>query len=149
MKRRSFLKLTGGACASAIVGCSSELSRRSSAGLGRGVGVSLAGGGGVGGESLSIDGEMLRSRNQNRSTVICQNGIVCTSQPLASMAGLDTLKAGGNAIDAAVCANAMLSVVEPMSCGPGGDLFAIVWIEKDKKLYGLNASGNTPYDWSL
>lgn len=149
MKRRSFLKLTGGACASAIVGCSSELSRRSSAGLGRGVGVSLAGGGGVGGESLSIDGEMLRSRNQNRSTVICQNGIVCTSQPLASMAGLDTLKAGGNAIDAAVCANAMLSVVEPMSCGPGGDLFAIVWIEKDKKLYGLNASGRAPYDWSL
>jgi gamma-glutamyltranspeptidase/glutathione hydrolase len=43
----------------------------------------------------------------------------------------------------------MLSVVEPMSCGPGGDLFAIAWIEKDKKLYGLNASGRSPYDWSL
>jgi gamma-glutamyltranspeptidase/glutathione hydrolase len=65
------------------------------------------------------------------------------------MAGLDILKAGGNAIDAAVCANAMLSVVEPMSCGPGGDLFAIVWREKDRKLYGLNASGRSPYDWSL
>jgi len=65
------------------------------------------------------------------------------------MAGIDILKAGGNAIDAAVCANAMLSVVEPMSCGPGGDLFAIVWIEKDKKLFGLNASGRSPYDWSL
>jgi gamma-glutamyltranspeptidase/glutathione hydrolase len=92
---------------------------------------------------------MLQSRNQNRSTVVCQNGIVCTSQPLASIAGVDILKAGGNAIDAAVCANAMLSVVEPMSCGPGGDLFAIVWIEKDKKLYGLNASGRAPYDWSI
>jgi gamma-glutamyltranspeptidase/glutathione hydrolase len=65
------------------------------------------------------------------------------------MAGLDILKAGGNAIDAAVCANAMLSVTEPMSCGPGGDLFAIVWLEKDKKLYGLNASGRAPYDWCL
>ena len=149
MKRRSFLRLTGGACASAILGCSSDLGRRSSAGLGRGVGVSLAGGGDSGDDSVSIDREMLRSRNQNRSTVVCQNGIVCTSQPLASMAGLDILKAGGNAIDAAVCANAMLSVVEPMSCGPGGDLFAIVWIEKDKRLYGLNASGRAPYDWSL
>jgi len=65
------------------------------------------------------------------------------------MAGVDILKGGGNAVDAAVCANAMLSVVEPMSCGPGGDLFAIVWIEKEKKLYGLNASGRAPYNWSL
>lgn len=149
MKRRSFLKLTGGACASAILGCSSKLKRRSSAGLGPGLGVSLARGADAEATGVSIDREMLRSRNQNRSTVVCQNGIVCTSQPLASMAGLDILKAGGNAIDAAVCANAMLSVVEPMSCGPGGDLFAIVWIEKDKKLYGLNASGKAPYNWSL
>ncbi len=80
---------------------------------------------------------------------MCRNGIVCTSQPLASMGGVDILKAGGNAIDAAICANAILCVVEPMSCGPGGDLFAIVWIEKDKKLYGLNASGRSPYDWTL
>ena len=68
---------------------------------------------------------------------------------LASMAGIDVLKAGGNAIDAAIAANAMLSLVEPMSCGPGGDLFAIVWSEKDQKLFGLNASGRSPYDWTL
>ncbi len=65
------------------------------------------------------------------------------------MAGIDVLKAGGNAIDAAIAANAMLSLVEPMSCGPGGDLFAILWSEKDQKLFGLNASGRAPYDWSL
>lgn len=98
---------------------------------------------------MHINQELLQDRNQNRSTVVCQNGIVCTSQPLASMAGIDILKAGGNAIDAAICANAVLSVVEPMSCGPGGDLFAIVWNEKDKKLHGLNASGRSPYDWTL
>ncbi|MHC4744834.1 MAG: gamma-glutamyltransferase family protein, partial [Planctomycetota bacterium] len=146
MKRRSFLKLTGGACASFVLGCSGEFGRRTS--VGQGMGVSLPGGDATGG-GVSIDREMLRSRNQNRSTVVSQNGVVCTSQHLASMAGLDILKAGGNAVDAAVCANAMLSVVEPMSCGPGGDLFAVVWIEKDKKLYGLNASGRAPYDWSL
>lgn len=98
---------------------------------------------------MFIDEKMLQNRNQNRSTVVCRNGIVCTSQPLAGTAGIDILKAGGNAIDAAICANAVLSVVEPMSCGPGGDLFAIVWIEKDKKLYGLNASGRSAYDWTL
>jgi gamma-glutamyltranspeptidase/glutathione hydrolase len=65
------------------------------------------------------------------------------------MAGVDILKAGGNAIDAAICANAMLSLVEPMMCGPGGDLFAIVWDATERKLHGLNASGRSPYDWSL
>ena len=88
-------------------------------------------------------------RNRDRSNVIAGLGMVCASQPLASIAGIDVLKAGGNAVDAAVAANAVLSVVEPMSCGPGGDLFAIVWIEKDRKLYGLNASGRAPYEWSL
>jgi gamma-glutamyltranspeptidase/glutathione hydrolase len=92
---------------------------------------------------------LLSTRNQNRSTVIAQNGMVCASQPLAAMAGVDVLKAGGNAVDAAVCANAMLSLVEPMMCGPGGDLFAIVWSEQHQKLFGLNASGRSPYDWSL
>ena len=71
------------------------------------------------------------------------------SQPLASMAGVDTLKAGGNAIDAAIATNAMLSLTEPMMCGPGGDLFAIIWNEKDQKLSALNASGRSPYDWTL
>lgn len=90
-----------------------------------------------------------RGRNQNRSTVIGRHGMVCASQHLATMAGMDVLKGGGNAIDAAVCVNAMLGLVEPMNCGLGGDLFAIVWIEKDRKLYGLNASGRSPYEWNL
>lgn len=98
---------------------------------------------------MQINKQMLENRNQNRSTVVSQNGMVCTSQPLASMAGIDVLKAGGTAIDAAICANAVLCVVEPMSCGPGGDLFAIVWNENGKKLYGLNASGRSPYNWSI
>jgi len=96
-----------------------------------------------------LDRNGLSNRNQNRSAVACQNGVVCASQPLASMAGLEILKAGGNAVDAAICANAMLSLVEPMMCGPGGDLFAIVWNAKEKKLIGLNASGRAPYDWSI
>ena len=96
-----------------------------------------------------LDRGLLRSRNGDRSTVVCQNGIVCASQPLAAVAGIDILKAGGNAIDAAICTNAMLGLTEPASNGIGGDLFAIVWIEKDRKLYGLNASGRAPYDWNL
>lgn len=98
---------------------------------------------------MLIDETKLANRNRNRSSVACQNGIVCSSQPLASMAGVDILKSGGNAIDAAICANAMLCVTEPMMCGLGGDLFAIVWIEKQKKLYALNASGRSPYDWNM
>ena len=98
---------------------------------------------------MFLDNDKLSNRNQNRSTVIGRNGMVATSQPLASAAGIDILKAGGNAIDAAIAANAVLCVVEPMSCGPGGDLFAIVWIERDRKLFGLNASGRAPYDWSI
>ncbi|MCP4641333.1 MAG: gamma-glutamyltransferase [bacterium] len=98
---------------------------------------------------MRIDSERVHERNQNRSTVASRHGMVCASQPLATLAGVDVLRSGGNAIDAAVCANAMLSLVEPMNCGPGGDLFAIVWIEKDQRLYGLNASGRSPYDWSL
>jgi len=65
------------------------------------------------------------------------------------MAGIDVLKAGGNCVDAAICTNAVLGVTEPASNGIGGDLFAILWHQKDKKLYGLNASGRSPYGWSL
>ncbi len=101
------------------------------------------------GSGVPLDYELLSNRNQNRSSVACRNGIVCSSQPLASIAGLDILKAGGNAVDAAICANAMLALVEPMSCGPGGDLFAIVWDAKEQKLFGLNASGRAPYDWNI
>lgn len=84
-----------------------------------------------------------------RSEVIAQHGMACTSQPLATQAALDILKAGGNAIDAAIAANAVLGLVEPTGNGMGGDLFAIVWDAKTKKLYGLNASGRSPYDLTL
>ena len=81
---------------------------------------------------------------QSRSMVLARNGIVATSHPAAAQAGLDVLRNGGNAVDAAIAANAMLGVVEPMSCGIGGDLFAIVWDAKTQRLYGLNASGRSP-----
>ena len=83
--------------------------------------------------------------HQSRSAVIASHGIVATSQPLAAQVGLDILKAGGNAIDAAIATDAMMGLVEPMSCGIGGDLFCIYWDAKTQKLYGLNASGRSPY----
>jgi gamma-glutamyltranspeptidase/glutathione hydrolase len=82
---------------------------------------------------------------QSRSAVVASHGIVATSQPLAAQVGLDILKAGGNAADAAIATNAMMGLVEPMSCGLGGDLFCIYWDAKTQKLYGLNASGRSPY----
>jgi gamma-glutamyltranspeptidase/glutathione hydrolase len=84
-----------------------------------------------------------------RSEVLAQHGMVCTSQPLASQAGIDVLKAGGSAVDAAIAANATLGLMEPVSCGIGGDLFAIVYSAKDNKLYGLNASGRSPLGLSF
>ena len=83
--------------------------------------------------------------HQSRSTVIATGGMVATSHPLAASVGLDILKSGGNAVDAAIATNAMLGLVEPMSCGIGGDLFVIYWDAKSKKLYGLNASGRSPH----
>src|SRR3954453_9037187 len=80
-----------------------------------------------------------------RSVVMARHGMVAASQPLAAQVGLDVLKSGGNAIDAAIAANAALGLMEPTSCGPGGDLFIIVWDAKAKKLYGLNPSGRSPY----
>ena len=83
-------------------------------------------------------------RWQARSMVETKFGIVATSQTLASAAGARILEMGGNAIDAAIAANAVLGVVEPMSDGMGGDLFAIVYEAKTSKLYGLNSSGWAP-----
>ncbi len=84
-----------------------------------------------------------------RSEVLGQNGMVATSHPIATQVGLDILKKGGNAIDAAIAANAALGLMEPTGCGIGGDLFAIVWDGKTKKLYGLNASGRSPQKLTL
>ena len=92
-----------------------------------------------------ITGEAFASRSE----VIGQNGMVATSHPLATQIGLDILKKGGTAIDAAIAANIALGLMEPTGNGIGGDLFAIVWIEKDKKLYGLNASGRSPKNLTL
>lgn len=79
-----------------------------------------------------------------RSEVIAPHGMVATSHPLATQIGLDILKQGGSAVDAAIAANAALGLMEPTGNGIGGDLFAIIWNEKAGKLYGLNASGRSP-----
>ncbi|GAB4397747.1 MAG: gamma-glutamyltransferase [Microscillaceae bacterium] len=84
-----------------------------------------------------------------RAEVIGQNGMVCTSHPLATQIGVDILKKGGTAIDAAIAANAALGLMEPTGCGIGGDLFAIVWDAKTQKLYGLNGSGRSPKSLTL
>ena len=87
-----------------------------------------------------ITGEKFASRSE----VIGQNGMVATSHPLATQIGLDILKQGGSAIDAAIAANVALGLMEPTGNGIGGDLFAIIWDAKTKKLHGLNASGPAP-----
>lgn len=128
MNRRKFLQIAG---ASSVATASGYAAENRDAGTAR------------------IDRDLLHARNGNRSTVVCQNGMVCASQPLAAQAGIEILKAGGNCIDAAIGTNAMLGLTEPASNGIGGDLFAIVWSEKDQQLHGLNASGRAPYDWNL
>jgi gamma-glutamyltranspeptidase/glutathione hydrolase len=84
-----------------------------------------------------------------RSVVYAQNGIAATSHPLATQVALDVLKQGGTAMDAAIAANATLGLMEPTGCGIGGDLFAIVWDPKTKKLHGYNGSGRSPQGLTL
>src|SRR3954471_24733877 len=79
-----------------------------------------------------------------RSVVMAKNGVIATSQPLATAAGLRVLQNGGNAIDAAVTAAAVLAVVEPTMNSAGGDLFSIVYDAKTKSVHGLNSSGRAP-----
>ena len=85
----------------------------------------------------------------SRSEVIAPNGMVATSHPLATQIGLDILKNGGNAIDAAIAANAALGLMEPTGSGIGGDLFAMVWEAQTQTLHGLNASGRSPKSLSI
>src|SRR3954471_2383238 len=84
-------------------------------------------------------------RSYGRSMVIARQGIAATSQTLASQSAAQILHHGGSAIDAAIAANAVLSVTEPMKCGPGGDLFVIHREGATGKLTGLNASGPAPH----
>src|ERR1700704_4473138 len=90
-----------------------------------------------------------QDRSQARSMVIAKRGIFAPAPPLASQAGAQILARGGSAVDAAIAANAVLSVVEPMMNGPGGDLFALIWDAKTGKLTGNNASGWTPNNLSI
>jgi gamma-glutamyltranspeptidase/glutathione hydrolase len=85
---------------------------------------------------------------QGRSEVLARHGMVATSDPLAAEAGLEILRQGGNAIDAAVATGAVLDVTSQNDTGIGGDLFAIVWSAKDKKLYALNSAGWAPSGWT-
>ena len=92
-----------------------------------------------------ITGEKFASRSE----VIGQNGMVATSHPLATQIGLDILKQGGTAVDAAIAANIALGLMEPTGNGIGGDLFAIIWDAQSNKLHGLNASGPAPMNLSI
>src|SRR5579862_5050302 len=90
-----------------------------------------------------------QDRSYGRSMVINEGGIVATSHTLASQAGAQILAQGGSAMDAAIAANAVLGVTEPMMNGVGGDLFLLYWDAKTGKLYGLNASGWAPRGLSV
>ncbi|MBU2097489.1 MAG: gamma-glutamyltransferase, partial [Gammaproteobacteria bacterium] len=85
---------------------------------------------------------------QGRSEVLARNGVVATSDQLASQAGLDILKRGGNAIDAAVAASAVLDVTSPNDTSLAGDLFALIWVASEQKLYAISAAGWAPQGWT-
>src|SRR6266702_8651424 len=95
----------------------------------------------------SLDAQIDRITGKNfatRSEVLATHGMVCTSIPTATEVGIDVLKRGGSAVDAAIAANATLGLMEPVSNGIGGDLFSIVYSAKENKLYGINGSGRSP-----
>ena len=96
---------------------------------------------------LRLNGQIDRITGKSfatRSEVLARHGMVCTSVPAATEVGVEILKRGGSAVDAAIAANATLGLMEPVSNGVGGDLFAIVYSAKENKLYGINGSGRSP-----
>ena len=96
---------------------------------------------------VSLNAQIDRVTGKNfatRSEVLAMHGMVCTSVPAATQVGLEILKGGGSAVDAAIAANATLGLMEPVSNGVGGDLFAIIYSAKENKLYGINGSGRSP-----
>ena len=100
--------------------------------------------------TVSYGGDRITGRTfVTRSEVFARHGMAATSQPLATQVAIDILKKGGTAVDAAIAANACLGLMEPTGSGIGGDLFAMVWDSKTRKLYGLNASGRSPYGLTL
>src|SRR5437764_9104826 len=101
----------------------------------------------TGGSVLPVSAQIDRITGKNfatRSEVLATRGMVCTSVPAATEVGIEILKRGGSAVDAAIAANATLGLMEPVSNGIGGDLFAIVYSAKENKLYGINGSGRSP-----
>src|SRR6185436_13848326 len=92
----------------------------------------------------SADDAISARGKATRSVVWAKHGMVCAAQPLAVQVGVEILKRGGSAVDAAIAVNACLGLMEPTANGLGGDLFAIVWDPKARKLAGLNASGRSP-----
>src|SRR5258708_31591864 len=95
-------------------------------------------------EVAAVERSLPAAYGAGLSVVMGKQGMVAASHPLAAQIGLDVLKSGGNAVDAAIAVNAALGLMEPMSCGIGGDLYALVWDAKTRQLYGLNASGRAP-----
>src|SRR5437868_12456596 len=96
---------------------------------------------------VRLNGQLDRITGESfatRSEALARHGMVCTSVPAATEVGIDILKRGGSAVDAAIAANATLGLMEPVSNGIGGDLFAIVYNAKENKLYGINGSGRSP-----
>ncbi|NOT32789.1 MAG: gamma-glutamyltransferase [Candidatus Eisenbacteria bacterium] len=97
------------------------------------------------GLAMSVQDSSAARGQASRSMVWAPHGMVCAAQPLAAQAGLEVLKAGGSAVDAAIAVNACLGLMEPTANGMGGDLFAIVWDPRTRKLHGLNACGRSPF----
>ena len=135
MRRRTFLATLPLAAAATAEAQTGSGWARPDAGLGR---PDVHGGDRIAGESFA-----------SRSTVYGLHGAAATAHPLATLTAIDILRAGGSAVDAAIAANACLGLLEPISCGVGGDCFAMVWDPKTRKLAGLNGSGRSPRALSL